>query len=410
MKRVVALFAVLGVIVVSAAGCGGDSESEAEAPEPSATGTEEAPAEGEPFVIGMASAQTGFMSFYDVPEINGAKIAADDFNAEGGVLGRPIEFVLVDSKSDPAASATAAQQLVDQGISAMVTISDYDLGGPAARIAGENGIIAFGSAGSPKYGRQGLGELAFNTDSGTPTQGASAAQAVQSQGWKSPYLLEDTSLEYTKSLCTYFTETWTELTDTDVVGRDTFGQGDPSVATQITRIKNTSPQPDVIVLCSYPPGGATVIRQIRAAGIETPIMTFQPFDGSFWTEAVPNVSGVFHLAVGSMYGDDPRPEVNRFFEEYEKRFGEPPISYALFGYADVELIVKAAEKANSTDPADIAKAIEQMTDEDTILGPTTYSADCHQPAGRGFPLMRWENGEDSFVEFIEPEYVPEAIC
>jgi branched-chain amino acid transport system substrate-binding protein len=363
-----------------------------------------------PFIIGMATSSTGFMSFYDVPASKGAEIGAAEYNKKGGILGRPIKLVYVDSKTDPVASAAAGQQLVDKGASAIMTITDYDLGGPAARIAQKNGRLSFSGAGSPHFGVAGIGSLAYDVNAGTPTQGASAAQAVKELGWKKPYLLEDTSLEFTKTLCSYFKDAWAHIGKTPIAGHDTFGQGDVSIATQVTRIKTSSSSPDVIVLCSYPPGGATAIRQIRNAGIKTPIMTFEPFDGTFWTKAVPKVSDVYHLAEGSLYGDDPRPAVNRFFAAYKKRFGPAPQSYSLFGYQMVEMLVKGAQRAKSSDPRRIAAALNTFKNMPTTLGPTTYTAKCHEPTGRPYPLMRWQNGVDRFVKMIRPSFIPKALC
>ena len=54
-----------------------------------------------------------------------------------------------------------------------------------------------------------------------------------------------------------------------IVGSDTFKNDDASIASQITRIKALPKEPDAIMLCSYAPGGASAVRQIRAAGIQS---------------------------------------------------------------------------------------------------------------------------------------------
>src|SRR6478672_7657994 len=238
MKRVIGSVVALAVAAAAVLAFGGAVGS-AKNSKQSAT----------PFVVGLAGAQTGFMSFFDNPVSNGARIAVAEFNRKGGVNGHPIKLIAVDSKTDPAASAAAGQQLVDSGAKALITITDYDLGGPAARVAAKKGVLAFSGAGSPKFGFVGLGPLAYDMNAGTPTQAAAMALAAWQQGFRRPYLLEDTSLEFTKSQCDFFADAWQHYAKKKIVGRDTFGQGDPSVATQITRLKNVKPAPDAIVLC-----------------------------------------------------------------------------------------------------------------------------------------------------------------
>jgi branched-chain amino acid transport system substrate-binding protein len=113
-----------------------------------------------------------------------------------------------------------------------------------------------------------------------------------------------------------------------------------------------------------------------------------------------------------MYGDDPRPAVNDFFAAYRKKFGEdPPIAYPLLGAQGVEILAKAVEATEGdTDGKKLAAAIEGLDNVDTLLGPTTYSPDCHTPLGRGLAFMQWQKAKGSMVEFIEPADVPRLGC
>lgn len=399
MMRRLLVFAFAGLLVVAgAARCGGgDKKAE--------------PASGEPIVIGAAVSLTGFLTQIDIPILNGAKVAIEEVNAGGGVLGRPLELITADTKTDVATVPIAANEVIEGGADIVLTTCDYDFGGPAARVANEKGILAIGCSGSHLYGVKGIGPLTFNTHSGNATESATIAEFAYKKGWRRPYYLIDPSLEYTKGLCADFEKVFDDFAGTaSAVGKDTFQPTDPSIGPQITRFKSTGGSADVIVLCSVQPAEGSAIRQIRAAGIDLPIMSGQGAEGTFWLEAVPNVNDVYHDAVGSLSGDDPRPEVNEFFEKYKAAFGAAPTSYPLFGYATIQTIVKAIEEAESTDGEALAEALEKWEGEEVILGPTTYTADCHIPIGRGFPIMHWQNGKNVFVEFIDPERVPEGVC
>ena len=286
------------------ASCGGsDSADEAEQDS------------SEPIVIGTSNSLTGALAPFELAINAGMEVAAAEINAEGGVDGRPLEFIHVDAKSDLNLSATATLEAIEKGADVVVPICDADLGGPGARAANEKGILAITCAGAPGLGKQSIGPLTFNTYGGSPTEGAIGAEyGYRTQQWGSAYLLCDQLLEYSKVLCEAFESRWTELGGT-IVGKDTFVQTDPSIAAQVTRLQNAT-QPDVLLLSSFP-AGSPALREIRAA-YDGPILLAATFAGTFWLKATPGLSNTWVPAVGSSYGDDPRDEVNEFFERFEQ--------------------------------------------------------------------------------------------
>ena len=115
-----------------------------------------------PIVIGMAIGLTDFMAAYDLPALNGAQIAVDEINEAGGVMGRSLEIVTADTKSDIDQGTVAGLEVIDQGAHAMIVSPDYNMGGGAARAAQDAGLVVFSSsAGSPLFGIEGIGPLAF---------------------------------------------------------------------------------------------------------------------------------------------------------------------------------------------------------------------------------------------------------
>jgi branched-chain amino acid transport system substrate-binding protein len=420
MKRQVLLALTMAIVMAFAfSACGGGEEA---ATEPSVA-AESAPAAteaaadtdassesqpevtSEPIQIGVASAQTGFFSFYDQPIATAIQLAVDDLNEQGGVLGRPLEVIVSDTKSDTNLSGQAAAEVLDQGADFVITMCDYDLGAPAAREAGNRDVIAYSCAGSPLFGPKGIGPLAFSVSEGTATQGATGAEFALEQGWKTAYLFRDVGTEYSKSWCDNFAEVF-QAQGGEIVGEDTFQPTDETVAPQVSRLKTTSPPPDVIAMCSFPPIGATAIRQIRAAGIDTPIVGTAGFDGPFWLEAIPDVSEVYVPATASLFGDDPNPKVQELVDAYTEATGAPPdTAYFLYGYAMTEAIAKAVERAGTTDGPAVADQLNQFSDEELVIGPTTYTEICHQSLGRPMRIIQYQNGEGSLKEEFAAQHV-----
>lgn len=287
----------LGALALVIAACGGGGDltqstadsvgtSESTTTAPSASGSEE------PIVIGIAAGFTGALESLDVAAATGAEIAVAEINAEGGILGRQLEIVTADTQSDVNQGARAGQEVIQAGADLMLVTPDFNFGGGAAREAQSAGMVVISmGAGSPKFGVQGIGDLAFTMGISGVTDGAVSAEwAYEDKGHRTAWLLIDDVTDYNKDQCRGFSERFTELGG-EVLGSDTFKNSDPSVAPQVSRISALAEEPDIISLCSFPPGGAVAVKQIRDAGIAADIVSNGAMDGDYWfNETMPNLS------------------------------------------------------------------------------------------------------------------------
>ena len=360
-----------------------------------------APAAAEDITVGFAVAQSGWMEAYDTPAATAAKIRIDEINTDGGLLGRQITWVEADTKTDRQQSAKAGLQVIDEGADMMIVSCDYDFGAPAALSAEAEGMVSFFlCAEDVKAGIQGVGPMSFSGSVLAAVQGATMAEWSHARREaRTGYVLLDTTIEYNKGICTGFDWMFPQLDGTEIVGRDTFKNDDASIASQITRIKGLPAEPDVIMLCSYIPGAASAVRQIRAAGINSLILNGSAVDGSYWLDAVPELSGFVVPVQGSIYGDDPRPEVEAFNAAYEKATGGRPASqYAYPGYILIDLWAKAVERAGTLDGAAVTAELEKMQGEPTAFGPRSFSAELHHQNSAEMQIVEIDGGEPGVVD------------
>lgn len=364
----------------------------------------------DPIVVGAAVARSGWMVQYDEGPLNAAQLAIEEINAKGGVLGRPLSLVVSDSKTDPAGSARAASEVLAQGAQLVIASCDFDYGAPAALTANAQKVIAFGTcAADPKFDAFAIGPYAFSMATATPGLGALSAEwAYKKAGWRKAYVLLDTMLDYNKSVCSSFTEVWTELAGKDaIVGSDTFNGNDMSYPAQISRLKNLPEQPDFVMFCSAGGGAVAMLRQIRSAGIDTEILASDSMDGDNWLESVPNLSNFQYGAYGSLFGDDPNAEVRDFLDKYTAKFGTKPISsQALTGYSVIQAYALAAERAGSLDSDAVVAELERFSAEPLLVGQTTFTKDRHINHDRGQLIMKVEDGKHKAVEWQQPTNVP----
>jgi branched-chain amino acid transport system substrate-binding protein len=113
-------------------------------------------------VFGLVMSFSGWFAPIDADTIAGAKLAVDDVNAKGGVLGQPIQVVEFDNKSEPPLGADGAVDVIGKGAKAILFPSDFDFGAPGAYVAQQKDVVAFSGASDPKFGVQGVGPLAYS--------------------------------------------------------------------------------------------------------------------------------------------------------------------------------------------------------------------------------------------------------
>lgn len=367
--------------------------------------------DAKPIKIGFAIAESGWLSNYDGPPFKAAVMKIEEINKAGGLLGRQIEYSVMDTKTDQERSATAGAQLVDSGIDMLVVSCDYDFGAPAALAAKQAGMIAFSlCAGDPKMGVQGVGPFAFTANSAAQSEGIAIAEYAQKKmNLKTVYVLEDVAIEYNKSACAGFRAGWIAGGGEEaILGNDTFKNDDPSVASQITRIKGLPTPPDAIFMCSVTPGGASAVRQLRAAGVDVPILANTAMVDNYWLSAVPGLKDFYLAAFMSLYGDDPRPEMNAFVESHKKRWNEAPVSsYAVLGYSLIEQWAFAVEKAKTTETQPVVDVMNTFTDQPFTAGPTTFTDQLHIQVDRPWLIMKVENDSFHAVEVYRNTFRPD---
>jgi len=352
-------------------------------------------------VIGFATAQSGFMQAYDKPAQDAAMIRIDEINKAGGLLGKQLKVVTADTKTDRAEGAKAGLEVLDKGAELVIVSCDYDFGAPAALAAQSAGKVSFFlCAESIKAGIPGVGPYSFSASVLAAVQGATMAEwAYTKKNARKFYRLLDTWTVYNKGICDGFDYQLPKLKDAELVGSDTFKNEDASIASQITRIKSLPQEPDAIMLCTMMPGAVSAIKQIRAAGIKAPILNGSGVDGSYWLNAVPDLSNFYVPAQGSIYGDDPNPQVQEFNKKY-KEFtgGDPSSQYVYPGYVLIDVWAKAVERAGSTDAAAVVAELEKMKDEPTLFGPRTFTSEIHHQNRGRYLIIDVENGKPKVVD------------
>jgi branched-chain amino acid transport system substrate-binding protein len=236
-----------------------------------------------------------------------------------------------------------------------------------------------------------------------PVEGAALADfATDELGLSSGYLLTDTSLAATQQVAEGFKLELKNRGGT-LAGEGSFKNDDVSISSEIAKIK--AAKPEFVLLSSYPPGGASAVKQLRDGGITVPILAGDGFDGAYWTKAIPKLSDFYYATFVSTFGDDPDPAVNEFVEQYKKATGEQPMAFAVGGYSIIQAVQIAAERAKSLDGKALAAELDKFKDVKLLVGPTTFTPDRHYSPNRPIRILQVQDGKFSYKATVEPEDV-----
>lgn len=368
-----------------------------------------AQAQDDPILIGAPVHFTGWMAAYDQPPLEGARLAVKKINEEGGVLGRELQLIEIDGKTDPATVGNAAQEVIQEGAEVIIAPCDFDLGAPVGQAAQEAGLVGISfCASSPLYGSAALGDKQFTLSMWNQTMAAAAAQyAFEEKGYVTAATIVDQSIEYTISLGEFFVETW-EHYGGEIISEDTYQNGDMQASAQAQRIVDLEVQPDVLFISSYMPDYSAIIRDIRAAGITTPIMGGDAMDtADFYTALGEDLGNDIIISTHSYIGPEAGPEMEQFIADFEAEYGNPPeVSFNAMGWDVIQVYAQAIEAAGTTEGAALALEIEG-TEFDLLSGNLVWSdADSgHIPQKEAF-ILEVVDGQPTFVTKLLPDWVP----
>lgn len=359
-----------------------------------------APAWAEPFIVGVASAQTGGLAPYDQPSLAGLKIAIDEINAKGGFAGKyPVELIVKDTRSDMGTTATIAQELVDAGARVLITPCDADPSIAAGQVTQPLGIPTLTFCGTAPVLTEAVGDVMFGTYPADNLQATVLADYAIKAGFKKVYLLKSPDSTYTMKLPEYFGSVF-KAKGGAVVGEGTFSMNQADFSAEVTKIKNLADKPDLIMTAGYEPDFPAFVQQLRAAGVNTPVFGADAIGTATILGLGKLVDGTVYTAAGYA---TPGSKLEAFDAKFQKITGHAPESaYEANGY-DIGFILDAAvTKAGSEDPKAIRDAIASIDKLQGVTGEITYAGTNRMPL-RAVALVKYQDGKRTFIGAVVPD-------
>lgn len=353
----------------------------------------------EPIKIGVYLPLTGQNAFGGQLELEGVQLAHKEMSQ---VLGRPVELVVVDNKSDKVEAANAVTRLTAKDKVTGI------IGTYGSSLAMSGGEVAE-KAKTPVIGTSCTNPLVtkdkkyyFRACFIDPYQGAGAATYVmQDMGFKRAAVLKDVANDYAVGLANFFASSFKKQGGEVVVNLN-YNSGDQDFTPQLTQI--ISQKPDVLFIPAYFAEGAIIMKQARELGATFRIIGGDAMDNPETVKIGGKaVEGFLHTTFPyDMTMPNMNPAAKKFTENWKAAFpGKDPNVNAALGYTSYMMFMEAIKKANSTDREAVTKALAELKDFPAVTGTLTINAthDAEMPIG----IIEIKDGKRVYKGEITPK-------
>jgi len=372
--RVRLVFVFFAIFALLLAACGSGVQS---------TGGKGEEADKAPIVIGVTGPLTGDNAEYGKQWRKGFDLALDEINGGGGVKGRPLEYVFEDTQSDPKQTPAVAQKFVaDSKIVAVIG----DFSSPASMAA------------SPIYQRAGLVQLGItNSHPNFTDTGDYIWSNTSNQRDDAPYLadLAVRQLQKKKLAVLYQNTDWGKTTvdlfigkakelGAEIVVQEAYLTNEKDFRPILTKARDANP--DALILISYYNDGALIAQQRQSVGLDVTVVGIgSVYSPQFIRLGGEAVEGVYTAT--RFYPGDTREEVQRFVQEYRKKYDEDPDSFSAVAYDGIKILAQVIEKYG-TGRKEIRDGLEAAENLETVLyGKASFGPDRRLQNPRFLPLI-----------------------
>jgi len=343
MKKSFVLKSMLALVFVSVAVLGGCAKSDKAGKDAKST-----------IKIGGIFPLSGAVAVYGTEARNGVQLAVEEINAAGGINGQTVQLIAEDDEGNPEKSVSAYKLLTTRD-GAKLFIGSLTSGCTMAITSlaqAQKVVVVAPAATAPAV--TDAGNFIFRVCFIDPFQGKVGAKfAFENLGLKKAAVLYDVGNDYSVGLFDNFKAGF-EAAGGTIVAAESYNTGDKDFNAQLTKIKNANPE--VVYLPDYYSTVALIAKQLRAQGLNVPIVGADGWDGIVDNAGDEMLNGFYsnHYASDSTDG-----KVIDFVKKYSEKFNATPTSFAALAYDAMYVIKDAIIASGSADPVTVQAALEK---------------------------------------------------
>ena len=361
-KRVLSLSLALAM-AASLTACGSSSSTTettaaaAAGATTAAAGASSEASSGKVFKIGGIGPVTGAAAVYGLAVKNGAQIAVDEINADGGINGYQIEFNFQDDEHDAEKSVNAYNTLKDWGMQVLMgTVTSAPCVAVADKTNADNMFQITPSGSSVECAQN---PNVFRVCFSDPDQGAASATYIaENKLAEKIAVIYDSSDVYSSGIYEKFAaeaaNQGLEIVDAEAFTADS----NKDFSTQLQKAKDAGA--DLVFLPIYYTEASLILKQADTMGYAPKFFGCDGMDGILQVENFDT-----KLAEGLMlltpFAADAQDELtHKFVTSYKENYGETPIQFAADAYDAIYAIKAAMEEADITPDTSVSDTCDKM--------------------------------------------------
>ncbi|WP_208440954.1 ABC transporter substrate-binding protein [Bartonella raoultii] len=354
----------------------------------------------EPIEIGVYLPLSGQNAFGGQLEIKGIELAHKKVPE---ILGRKVELIIIDNKSDKVEAANAVMRLTaSEKVNGIIGSYGSSLslsGGEIAEKAKTPTVVTSSTNPLVTQGKK----YSFRTCFIDSYQGVGIATYIrQNLHAQKAAVLKDISSDYAIGLASYFTRAFKKLGG-EVISNLNYNSGDQDFSAVLTQI--IAQEPDILFIPSYFSEGAIIIKQARELGAKFRIMGGDAMDNPE-TVAIAGKAAEGFLHTTLPYSEN-MPNMSESAQEFTKAWRtaypdqEPNINSVL-GYTSYMMFMKAIEDAGSADREKITNALSQLKDFKTPFGDMSMDKNHNPKIPIG--IIEIKDGKRVYLDEVKPAF------
>jgi|YNPNPStandDraft_1061719.scaffolds.fasta_scaffold04297_1 branched-chain amino acid transport system substrate-binding protein len=330
------------------------------------------PNKGE-LIVYVAAPLSGWQADGGQTVVGGVRLAAEEINRRGGLLGYRLKVVALDDEADSEVAVSVAQQVAEavrRGEKVLGVVGHYNSGQSAAALPIYKDlpiIVITPTATDPSLTQQGYSNF-FRVNATDAAQAPyDAAFLVNDLGARRIVLVYAEN-EYGRGLKEEMVKAL-EALGRPAVAVIGIPEAADTQAAAVAQIKSLNP--DAIFLAGYETEGYILLPELREAGVQA---TFMASDGCFLYEFIDGSGPAAEGAYVSGVTPDPKVMADKtWWAAYQRLEARNPGTYSIAGYSALTVMAEGVKQAKSLDAAAISRALRQIS-LSTLVGPVRYDA------------------------------------
>jgi branched-chain amino acid transport system substrate-binding protein len=358
--------------------------------------------------IGHLTPLTGFLGAIGSYAQLGVKLAAEELNQNGGILGRQIDLISEDSVN-PATASTKALRMIEQD-GAVLLLGEISSASSLTimQVAQRNKKLFFSTgARSDALRGKDCNSYAFHCDIPNTVMVNAVGTALKEKGMVKGKKFFTLTADY------IFGHDLLKAAKIFFAANDGNLIGDELIATDVTDfspylLKVRQAKPDV-VCCNLAGNQVTnLVKQYAEFDFPYPLVGFNLNTGDAWAAGAGNLSGTWPTV---WYHTLDNPQSKAFVSAFTKKYGKPPENHAWIDYVTLKLVAQAVNETKSTESEALITYFEKQAQFDIMKARKAYfRAWDHQLVQEAYPftVKPKEEMRDQWDMLVLGDAVPAA--